>query len=103
RSVVEGSPLVRLGRTIRWRPSIGSIETGTALALLNALLLLFVALQLPAMVVGAEEVVRRTPGLTLAEYARRGFFELVAVATIVGPVLLAADQFGRRDSRRQER
>ena len=37
------------------------------------------------------ELVERTTGLTYAEYAREGFFELVAVAALVLPVLLVGD------------
>jgi hypothetical protein len=37
-------------------------------------------------------MVEATPGLTYATYARRGFFELVTVALLVLPILLAGDQ-----------
>jgi hypothetical protein len=48
---------------------------------------IFVALQLRWLFGGAD-VVLATTGLTVAEYARRGFFELVAVATLVLPLIL---------------
>jgi hypothetical protein len=43
-----------------------------------------------------------TPGLTYAEYARRGFFELVAAISLVVPVLLAADWLLARGQHRDD-
>lgn len=39
---------------------------------------------------GGAEFLANTPGLTTATYARRGFFELVAAATFVVPLLVGA-------------
>jgi hypothetical protein len=47
---------------------------------------------------GADHVLAST-GLTYADYARRGFFELVAVAVLLLPVLLAADWARARSGR----
>lgn len=79
--------------------SLGITEVATALAALDLLFLLFVVLQLRYLF-GGEALVRTTPGLTYAEYARRGFFELVFAAVLVIPVLLAADGLLERRSRR---
>ena len=49
---------------------------------------------------GADTLVQITPGLTYAEYARRGFFELVFAVVLVVPVLLAADWLLDRRIRR---
>jgi hypothetical protein len=51
---------------------------------------------------GGSDLVHVTPGLTYAEYARRGFFELVAVVALMLPLLLAADWALRRDRPRDE-
>ncbi|HYF93748.1 MAG TPA: DUF4173 domain-containing protein [Symbiobacteriaceae bacterium] len=67
--------------------SFGAIETGVVLGLLNALFLAFVAVQFRYFFGGAA-LVEATTGLTYAEYARRGFFELVGVSTLVLPLLL---------------
>jgi Domain of unknown function (DUF4173) len=40
---------------------------------------------------GGAAVIAETTGLTVAEYARRGFFELVTASALVLPVLLVAD------------
>lgn len=67
--------------------SFGAIETGVILGLLNALFLAFVVVQFRYFFGGAA-LVEATTGLTFAEYARNGFFELVGVAALVLPLLL---------------
>ena len=61
-----------------------------ALGLLNALFLLFVVVQLRFLFGGAS-LVEQTGGLTYAEYARSGFFQLVTASGLVLPVLLGVD------------
>ena len=68
--------------------TLGSVEIGVVLGLLNLLFLSFVIVQTPYLF-GGMELVQNTPDYKLAEYARRGFGELVAVAALVLPVLLA--------------
>jgi Domain of unknown function (DUF4153) len=69
--------------------SLGIVEIGIVLGLLDLLFLAFVAVQVRYLFGGAP-LVGITPGLSYAEYARHGFFELVAVAALVLPMLLAA-------------
>jgi len=66
---------------------LGTLETVIVLGLLNALFAMFVSVQLRYLFGGAEWVAT-TSGVTLAEYARGGFFELVTVAALVLPLLL---------------
>jgi hypothetical protein len=80
------APLVRRARSGR----LGFAEVGTALGLVALLFLSFLLVQARYLFGGAE-LVRRTVGLTLAEYARSGFFELVWVVTLALPLLLAAE------------
>jgi hypothetical protein len=80
---------------------LGITDVGTALLLLNLLFLAFVVVQFRYLFGGAE-LIEVTPGLTYAEYARRGFFELVAVVALTLPWLLAADWLLRRDRPRDE-
>jgi hypothetical protein len=70
--------------------SIKRGEVAVALGALNLLFLAFVAVQFRYLF-GGEELVQARANLTYAEYARHGFFELVAVAVLVLLVLLAAD------------
>jgi len=71
-------------------PRFGLTEIGIALGSLAFLFSVFVAVQ-ARYLFGGEEIVQATVGLSYAEYARHGFFELVAVTTLILPVLLAAD------------
>jgi hypothetical protein len=66
---------------------LGPVEITTSLGAVIALFAFFVALQLRWLFAGAD-VVLATTGLTVAEYARRGFFELVAVTALVLPLIL---------------
>ncbi|HEY5644603.1 MAG TPA: DUF4173 domain-containing protein [Pseudomonadales bacterium] len=72
------------------RPGLGLLEVAVPLALIDLLFLLFVVVQLRYLF-GDASLVQQTVGLTYAEYARRGFFELVMVAALVLPLLLLAD------------
>ena len=67
--------------------SLGIVELGTVLGLLDLLFLAFVAVQVHYFFGGAERVAT-TAGLSYAEYARRGFFELVTVTALALPILL---------------
>jgi Domain of unknown function (DUF4153) len=78
--------------------SLGIVEVGIVLGLLDLLFLAFVAVQVRYLFGGAP-LVGVTPGLTYAEYARHGFFELVAVAALVLPLLLAAHWLLRQEGR----
>jgi hypothetical protein len=72
------------------RPGLGLVETALPLALVDLLFLAFVVVQLRYLF-GDASLVQETVGLTFAEYARRGFFELLAVTALVLPLLLLAD------------
>ncbi len=74
----------------------GAIETSVVLGLINLLFLSFVIFQLPYLF-GGIDLVQNTPDFKLAEYARRGFGELVAVAALVLPILLISHWLLRKD------
>ncbi|MBT8193515.1 MAG: DUF4173 domain-containing protein [Acidimicrobiia bacterium] len=79
------------------RPSglrLGTREATTVLALVNGLFLSFVVVQF-AYLFGGADVIERTGGLTRAEYAREGFFQLVAVAGFVLAFVLILDWWTR--------
>ena len=76
--------------------SLGIIPVATALGLVDFLFLLFVVVQLRYLFGGATLVVA-ADGLTYAEYARRGFFELVTASALVLPLLTGADWLLRRE------
>ncbi|MGN6391778.1 MAG: DUF4153 domain-containing protein [Gemmatimonadales bacterium] len=74
-------------------PRAGSLslwQVGVVLAVVDLLFLAFVAVQFRYLFGGASQV-RAMTGLTWAEYARRGFFELVTVASLSLPLLLLTE------------
>jgi hypothetical protein len=68
---------------------LGTVEAATVLWLLVALFAGFVALQLTYLFGGHDTAA--VAGMTYSEYARRGFFELVAVAVLAGTLVVVLD------------
>lgn len=81
--------------------SLGFIETATILALVNGLFILFGWIQLAYLFGGRANI--RLDGFTYAEYARRGFFELVTVAVLTFILLTGLHWLSRRETVRQTR
>ena len=90
----------RGGRAARWarraRPSMRAAAARSARSrrrrsswLVDALFAAFVVLQLAYLFGGRDTL--SVAGLTYADYARRGFFELVAVAVLAGTLVVALD------------
>jgi hypothetical protein len=77
--------------------TLGAIEISIVLGLINLLFLGFVLVQIPYLF-GGMDLVQNTPDFKLAEYARRGFGELVAVAALVLPILLVSHWLLRKDA-----
>ena len=94
------------GRTERGIPfpdgALGLTEVSVALGSLVLLFAAFVVVQLRYFFGGAA-LVQSTAGLSYADYARKGFFELVTVGALVLPVLLAGNALLRRESPRAQR
>lgn len=84
------------------RPALAPSEIAVAVTLLNVLFLVFLAVQVRYLFGGAS-LVEVTAGLSYAEYARRGFFELVAATALVVPVLLVADWAAAEDRKHGRR
>jgi len=82
--------------------TLGAVETTIVLGLINLLFLSFVIVQVPYLF-GGMELVQNTPDFKLAEYARRGFGELVAVAALVLPILLLSHWLLRKDKPANEK
>jgi len=70
--------------------TIGFASVGTAITAVAMLLLVFIVFQARTMFLSADRF-QAVTGLTVAEYARRGFFQLVLVAALSLPLLLLAD------------
>lgn len=82
------------------RSALGAVETATILGSLDALFLAFVLVQVRYFFGGTAHI-QATVGLTYAEYARRGFFELVWVAALVLPLLLTLHHWQPTDDERR--
>jgi Domain of unknown function (DUF4153) len=94
----------------QWTPSqendisflaIGPIETTVLLGMLNLLFLSFVVIQIRYFFGGAE-LVETSSTMTYADYARRGFFELVAVSGLLLPLLLGTHWLVRKGEHSQQ-
>ena len=80
-------------------PRLGSVEATTVLVILDALFAAFVVLQVAYLFGGRDTIA--AAGISYADYARRGFFELVAVAIAAGLVIVGLDVAVGRRSRAQ--
>jgi hypothetical protein len=81
----------------RLRGLLSSTAGTTTLLSVDALFLFFVALQV-AYLFGGVDTLNAT-GLTYSSYARRGFFELIAVAALAGGLLFAVELVVARRTR----
>lgn len=81
------------------RHFLGTIESGIILGAVNLLFLVFVILQFTYLFGGQGNI--SIEGFTYAEYARRGFFELLAVAVISLVLFYALSLWTKRDTSAQ--
>ncbi len=95
----DDSWIERAARHLPLRLSIGSTETTTILLLVSALFLVFILLQFRYLFGGEDNISRA--GFTYANYARRGFFELILVATLSLALILGLNWLTRRESKQQ--
>jgi uncharacterized protein DUF4153 len=77
------------GTPLPFTLTLGATDVTLALGALNVLFAAFIVVQM-GWLFGGEALVLRTTGLSYADYARRGFFELMGVAGLLLPVLLGA-------------
>ena len=94
RAVSTSRPLVGFARA----PKLGPVEVAIVLGGLSAMYAAFVAAQFVALS-GAGHRILVTQGLTYAEYARSGFFRLLACAAITLVVLLCVRGLACSDHR----
>jgi hypothetical protein len=81
------------------RRGLAPIEWMLSLGLLDLLFVAFVTVQIAVLFAGHDYVLR-TAGLTYAEYARQGFFQLLAAAALTLGVVAGASRWARpRDVR----
>ncbi len=78
---------------------LGFIEVATLLISVDLLFLVFVWIQFAYLFGGQANIT--IEGYTYSEYARRGFFELVAVSVLTLGLILGLRWLARRETRRQ--
>jgi Domain of unknown function (DUF4173) len=89
------------GPTLLRRRPLALVEWALPLVVLNALFLGFVVVQLTVLFAGHDHVLR-TSGLTYAEYARQGFWQLLAAAVLTLVVVKGATLFAGPRTRTEE-
>ena len=83
---------IKLNIQLNKKPfSFGIIETSILLGSINLLFLIFISVQLTYLF-GGEKIIT-FHGFTYSQYARRGFFELIAVAVISFFIILLIEKF----------
>jgi hypothetical protein len=82
-------------------PFLGHVEAFTVLGLINLLFLGFIIIQFRYFFAGETNITLE--GFTYAEYARRGFFELVAVSIISLGLYYALNMVTKRSERKIKR
>lgn len=80
---------------------MGSIEASILLGSVNALFLTFIALQASYLFGGIANILNDS--YTYAEYARRGFFELIAISAFTYLILFAAERLIERNAERHSK
>jgi hypothetical protein len=85
-------------RTLLKPRALALVEWALPLIVLNVLFLTFVAVQLTVLFAGHDHVLR-TSGLTYSEYARQGFWQLLAAAVLTLVVVKGATLFARPRTR----
>ena len=100
-AVSDKGVIEQLIEVVNGRFSLGFMETATILSLINLLFLAFVVVQFTYLFGGRINI--EANGFTYAEYARRGFFELVAVAVLTLGLILGLNWGTRRESKLQIR
>jgi len=76
-------------------PHLGKIEFSIILGSIAALFLIFILVQVKYLFGGQEHIIAL--GFTYADYARKGFFELIAVGGFIFLLLLAMDKYAFRN------
>lgn len=101
-SVGRGSRTIQQMTSFLQRgPSLGFTEAAVILSLVNGLFIMFVWVQFAYLFGGRTNI--RVDGFTFADYARRGFFELVFVAIMTLILVLGLHWLTTRAGRRQTR
>ncbi|MCS6802900.1 MAG: DUF4173 domain-containing protein [Dehalococcoidia bacterium] len=78
-------------------PRLGFVEATIALVLVDLLFLAFVAIQLQYLFLGPDHLALRGDGISYAQYAREGFFQLLVAAILTLGVIWTLEWRTRRE------
>ncbi|WP_280418838.1 DUF4153 domain-containing protein [Nocardia carnea] len=95
--LLAGPPLPADGQPKAAKRTLARLEWGLPVGALTAVFALFLGAQLVALF-GGDDYVQRTAGLTYAEYARSGFWQLSAVTVLTLAVILPVLHRAARDT-----
>lgn len=95
--LLAGPPLPADGQPKVANRTLARLEWGLPVGALTAVFALFLGAQLVALF-GGDDYVQRTAGLTYAEYARGGFWQLSAVTVLTLAVILPVLHRAARDT-----
>lgn len=95
--LLAGPPLPADGQQKSAKRTLARLEWGLPVGALTAVFALFLGAQLVALF-GGDDYVQRTAGLTYAEYARSGFWQLSAVTVLTLAVILPVLHRAARDT-----
>lgn len=90
------APLLVNAKQLQRRLDLPFAASAPVLVGLSLLLTAWIGVQVRTMF-GGQDYIAATAGVTVAEYARRGFFELIVIAGIVLAVLLVVDDLLDRE------
>lgn len=96
----DTAPAATLEKNDVAAPSGRAIEVLVFLGLIALLFLVFIAFQITYLFGGEANIMNA--GFTYAEYARRGFWELLAVAVLSLVVLLVAEKYAGSEKKRNK-
>lgn len=85
------------------RKILGATESMTILVLVEALFLIFIAIQFFYLFGGRNYIWGIDKYITYAEYARSGFYELIGVAIISFLLIYSLDKFARKETPKERK
>jgi hypothetical protein len=87
----RSNSIFKIKKIIKKTFSFGIIEVSVVLGLINLLFLIFILVQMTYLFGGEKNII--VHGFTYAQYARRGFFELITVAVISFLIIFIMEKY----------
>jgi len=101
--IAEGEKSENIKKETKENKVLGFIESSTVLILVELLLLAFIAIQFFYLFGGKDYVWGIDEYITYSEYAKNGFYELIAAAIISFLLIYGLDKFGKKESTKEKK